>query len=132
MSPSFPADEFDKLKQETLAGLEQQKTIRRRSPAISSARVSRPHLTSEDPRYTRTFPEEAAAIESTTREQAVEFYRAFYGASHATAAVVGDFDPAAVQAALAQAFGDRKSPSPYVRMRGYHPPTPARDHPHAR
>jgi hypothetical protein len=83
--PSFPQDEFDKLKQESLAGLEQQKTDPGWLANNMFERISHPPYPSDDPRYTRTFAEEVAAIESTTLDQLKEFYKAFYGASNATA-----------------------------------------------
>ncbi|MDB6149454.1 MAG: peptidase domain protein [Chthoniobacter sp.] len=114
--PSFPADEFDKLKQESLAALEQQKTDPQALAGNMFARISRPHYTSEDPRYTRTFAEEVAAVEALTLDQVKEFHASFYGASDATAAVVGDFDAAVVEPALREAFGDWKSPGKFVRI----------------
>jgi zinc protease len=114
--PSFPPDEFDKLKQESLAALEQQKTDPQALAGNMFARISRPHYTSEDPRYTRTFAEEVAAVEALTLDQVKEFHASFYGASDATAAVVGDFDAAVVEPALREAFGDWKSPGKFVRI----------------
>ena len=114
--PSFPADEFEKLKQESLAALEQQKTDPSALAGNMFARISRPHYTSEDPRYTRTFPEEAAALEGLKLEDVKAFYASFYGASDATAAVVGDFDAAATEAVLRESFADWKSPSKFVRI----------------
>jgi zinc protease len=114
--PSFPADEFERLKQETLAGLEQQKSDPQPLASIQFARLSRPYYQPDDPRYTRTLPEEVAVTEAVKLEQLPAFYRDFYGATNATVGVVGDFDQEAVKAALAQAFGDWQSPSKYVRL----------------
>jgi zinc protease len=114
--PSFPADEFEKLKQEWLANLEQQKTDPQALASNLFSRVSRPHYSSSDPRYTRTIAEEAAAIEALTLDDVKQFYRDFYGASHATAAIVGDFDPKASTGILQEAFGDWKNPGPYARI----------------
>ena len=114
--PAFPADEFDKLKQEWLASIEQQKSEPDALAGKMFARVSRPPYPADDPRYTRTFPEESAAVEGVTLDQVKEFHRALYGASDATAAVVGDFDAAAMEAALRESFADWKSPSPFVRI----------------
>jgi zinc protease len=114
--PSFPADEFEKLKQEWLASLEQQKTDPQALASNLFSRVSRPFYSGSDPRYTRTFAEEAAAIEAATLEDVKQFYRDFYGASHATAAIVGDFDPKAGTDALREAFADWKNPTSYTRI----------------
>jgi zinc protease len=114
--PSFPPDEFDKLKQEWLAGIEEQKTDPQALASNLFARVSRPYFTSDDPRYTQTFPEQTAAIESVTLDQVKQFHREYYGASHATAAIVGDFDPKTTVEALREGFADWKSPGPFVRI----------------
>ncbi len=114
--PVFPADEFEKLKQEALAGLEQQKTDPGALAGNLFSRISQPTYASEDPRYTRTFSEEAAAIEAVKIEELRAFHAAFYGASDATAAVVGDFDAGAIEAVLRAAFGDWQSPGKYVRI----------------
>jgi zinc protease len=114
--PSFPADEFEKLKQESLAGIEQQKTDPSALANNLFARISQPQYASDDPRYTRTFAEEAAAIESVTIDQLRDFHARFYGASDATAAVVGDFDQNAIEPVLRELFAGWKSPSKFVRI----------------
>ncbi len=114
--PAFPADEFEKLKQESLAGLEQQKTDPAALAGNLFARISRPQYASDDPRYTRTFAEEVAAIEGTALAQLQEFHARFYGASDATAAVVGDFDAKQIETVLRESLGDWKSPSPFARI----------------
>ncbi|MDQ3621869.1 MAG: insulinase family protein [Verrucomicrobiota bacterium] len=124
--PSFPANEFEKYKQEYLAGIEQQKSDPSGLASNLYARISDPPYEKEDPRYTRTFEEEAAAVSAVTLEQVKEFYRSFYGASHATAAVVGDFDPQEVAEVLGSSFGDWQNPSKYERIAKDYQPVPAR------
>ena len=124
--PSFPADEFEKLRQESLAGLEQQKTDPGSLAGNLFARISRPQFSTDDPRYTRTFAEEAAAIESVTLDQVKEFYAKFYGASDATAAIVGDFDPATIGTVLGEALGDWRSPAHFTRIGEDYQPVGAR------
>ena len=69
-----------------------------------------------DPRYTMTFDEEAEAIINLTLEDVKSFFTEFYSASDATIAVVGDFDPAATEAALDRNFSDWTSDSGYSRL----------------
>ena len=114
--PSFPEDEFKKLKQEWLADLESQKKDPSALAGNMYARISRPFYAPADPRYTRTFEEQAAAIEAVKLEDVKEFHAQFYGASNATAAIVGDFDPQANLAVLKEQFGSWKSPQPYTRI----------------
>lgn len=114
--PSFPVEEFEKLKQELLAGIEQQKTDPQALASNHYARVSRPYYTADDPRYTRTFVEQAAAVEAVTLDDVKKFYRDFYGASDANVAIVGDFDSKQCVDVLKESFVDWKSPGPFVRI----------------
>lgn len=124
--PAFPADEFDKLKQEWLANIEQQKTDPGALAGNLFERITRPAYASDDPRYVRTFAESTAAIEAVTIDQVKEFYTAYYGASDATAAVVGDFDKGEIEAVLRESFGEWKSPAKYERIAHNYEPLPAR------
>ncbi len=114
--PSFPADEFENARQAYLAGLEQQKSEPSALGNNLYARISHPPYDKEDPRYTMTLDEEAAAVQAVTIEGMRDFHRAFYGASNATAAVVGDFDPKEIEGVITAAFADWKSPAPYERI----------------
>ncbi len=114
--PVFPADEFEKLKQEALAGIEQQKTDPAALGGNLFSRLLKPQYASDDPRYTRTFAEEIAAIEATKIEQLREFHAGFYGAGDATAAIVGDFEAKAIETVLRAAFGDWQSPTKFARI----------------
>jgi zinc protease len=114
-TPSMPADEFDKLRTETLSNLEQQKTDPQSLAGIAFSRVTSPYPAA-DPRYTMDADEQIAALNKVTLDQVRAFHKTFYGASNGTAAIVGDFDPAAVGAALRDTFADWKSPSPFQRI----------------
>ena len=124
--PSFPADEFGTLKQEWLAGIEQQKTDPSALAGNLYDRISHPAYASGDPRYTRTFTETAAAIETLTLDQVKAFHAAFYGATDATAAVVGDFDRSAIEGVLRESFSDWKSPADYAPIPRTYEPLAAR------
>lgn len=114
--PSFPEDEFERARQEYLAGLEQQKTDPQSLASNLFTRVSRPYYANDDPRYTRTIPEETASVKALKLSELPAFYHDFYGGSDGDAAVVGDFDPVAAQASLQELFGDWKSPAKFVRI----------------
>ncbi len=123
--PSFPQNEFDKLREEYLAGLEQQKTDPAALARLSYARITEPYQKS-DPRYNMTFDEEVEAVKAVTLEQTKAFYKKFYGASDATCAVVGDFDQKQIETVLKETFGDWKSPSPYKRIESNYIPVAAK------
>jgi zinc protease len=113
--PSFPRDEFDKLKQEELAGLEANK-----SEPMSLAPVAlMKHLSpypKGDPRYALSIDEQIEEIKALTLDQAKAFYKDFYGASNGEFSVIGDFDSEGTQNQVKALFGDWKSPKPYRRV----------------
>lgn len=113
--PSFPAAEFDQLKQEVLASFEQERS----DPGAIAQRELLRHLNpypKGDPRHVMPLDEEVAAIKATTVEDVKKFYADFYGASDAQGAFVGDFDEAEVARLTAELFGQWKSPRPYARL----------------
>ncbi|MBS1559404.1 MAG: insulinase family protein [Bacteroidetes bacterium] len=112
---SFPADEFDKLKNEALAGIESQKS---EPQALAINRIQRyvsPHEKS-DPRYISTFEEEATDIKALKLEDVKKFHHDFYGASQATMSVVGDFDVNEIKDLITGLLGNWKSPGAYARL----------------
>jgi len=112
---NFPADEFEKLKNEELANIESQRS---EPQAIALNRIQRyvsPHEKS-DPRYIQTFDESAAAIKALKLEEVIKFYQTFYGANYATMSIVGDFDAAEVKTAVTDIFGNWKNNKPYTRI----------------
>jgi zinc protease len=113
--PAFPASEFEQLKQEQLAFIEQQKS----EPTQVGFTAFNRHLgpyPKEDVRYTRTPEEQVAEITAATLDQATRFYRDFYGASNGQLTVIGDFDPKEVARLTTELFGPWKSPRPFTRV----------------
>jgi zinc protease len=121
---SFPTNEFEKLREEWLANLEQQKSDPGALARNALARITNPRPKS-DPRYTMTCDEEVEALKAVTLEQVKAFAAKFHGGSDATGAVVGDFDAGEIVAALRESFGDWKSPSPYKRIENPYQPVGA-------
>ena len=112
---TFPADEFEKLKNEMLSGIE----LRRSDPqAIAFTEIQR-HINpypKSDPRYIETFDESVASIKSLSLDDVKKFHKDFYGTSSATMSVVGDFDAAEVKSQVTSMFGNWKSSNPYTRI----------------
>lgn len=112
---TFPSEEFDKLKDERLTGIES----RRSDPqAIALTEVQR-HINpypKSDPRYIETFDESAAAIKALSLEEVKKFHKDFYGASSGTLSVVGDFDAEEIKTLVSSIFGNWKSANPYARI----------------
>ena len=113
--PSFPAGEFDTLKEERLAAIEQ----RRSNPqAIAGTTFSRHgnRYPKGHVHYSPSFDERIAAIESATLEDLKGFHKTFYGASHGEVALSGDFEPDRIVEVLKEIFPDWNSPSGYKRV----------------
>ncbi|MBS1788366.1 MAG: insulinase family protein [Acidobacteria bacterium] len=113
--PSFPADEFEQLKQEQLADIEAQRSEPTQMAITEAMRHLRPYPKGHV-NYTST-PEEAIAdLKAATLDQVKKFYADFYGAGNGELAVVGDFDEKEISRLTADLFGGWKSKMPYARI----------------
>jgi zinc protease len=113
--PAFPAKEFDLLKQEDLAGIEQQKSEPTQIAFTAFNRQINPYPKG-DPRYISTPDEDVAELNAATLDQAKQFYHDFYGASNAQLTVIGDFDEQEITKLTTELFSDWKSPRPFKRI----------------
>jgi zinc protease len=113
--PAFPATEFEQLRQEQLAGIEQGKSQPQQIAMTAFNRHLGPYPKG-DVRYTRTPDEQIADVTAATLPQVVQFYRDFYGASNSQLTVVGDFDQKEITGIVNDVFGNWKSPRPFVRV----------------
>ena len=113
--PSFPKEEFDKLIESQLAGLEEQLSD---PQAIASNRISRitEPYPKDDVRYNPTMEEEIEMTKAVKYEEVVDFYKSFYGATEATVSVVGDFNSDAALVKLEDHFGSWENPDAYKRI----------------
>ncbi len=115
LNPAFSQEEFDKLKNEQIAGMEEQLSD---PGSIANNRlniITNPYPKS-DVRYVMTMKEEIEALKAVTLDDVKKFYKENYGASEATATVVGDFDKEMTNQKLTKYFGNWKSPSKYERI----------------
>jgi zinc protease len=124
-SPAFAEREFDTLKREQRAQLEEGRSDPQQIVVRAVARHVNPYPP-DDVRYEPTLDEEIARLDASTLASVNEFYQRFVGGAYAEIAVVGDFDPAQIRTLLGELFGDWKSPAPHTRVpRPYRPTTPA-------
>ena len=114
--PIFPADEFEKLKQENLTQIEGQKSEPQAKAMDVLGQWRSGHYPKNDVRYQPTMAEQTERYTAAKLEEAVAFYKGFYGASNATFAAIGDFDEAAVKAFLKAELADWKSPKSFTRV----------------
>jgi zinc protease len=113
--PTFEPKEFEALRQENLAGLEQQKSDPQALAFAAYQRYLQPYPKG-DPRYTPTVEEQVADYSSATLDQVRSFYARFYGAGTGELAVVGDFDPGELLQVIEEILGGWPSPGTYQRI----------------
>ncbi|MBI4563453.1 MAG: insulinase family protein [Planctomycetes bacterium] len=113
--PAFPEKEFKALRQERLARIEDRKS----EPSFLGRLAFRRHLNpypKGDVRYIATVDESIEELRSVKLDEVKNFHRAFYGASNANLALVGDFDEREITELTAKLFGEWKSPMPFRRV----------------
>jgi len=113
--PSFPAEEFDKVKRERIAGLEEARTDPDSVADRALARYANPYPAG-DVRYVPMLDEEIAALSAVTLDEVRQYYAKFVGGANGEVALVGDFDPVEVKALLTEVLGGWASPAPYIRV----------------
>jgi zinc protease len=123
-TPALDEGEFEKLKQEELAGIESQRSEPQAIAFNQYRRIVTPYPKS-DIRYVGTFDEDVESVKATTIDQIRQFHKDFYGANNASATVVGDFDKAAIEKILTEEFGSWKSEKPFTRIASPYMPVKA-------
>jgi zinc protease len=113
--PAFDTSEFRQLKEEQIASLESALSEPQALASIAFDRHLDPRPKGH-PQYTATLEERIEGMKAVTVEQARDFYQRFYGADRGHMAIVGDFDPAAVEPIVARTFGDWKARMPTQRI----------------
>ncbi|MBI4908334.1 MAG: insulinase family protein [Acidobacteria bacterium] len=116
--PAFPEAEFEQLRREHIAQLEQT----RLEPASMAFQALNRHMNPNprgDIRYISTIDEAIEDTRRVTLGQVREFYQRFWGingAANDVLVVAGQFDPAAVRAAANELFGDWKNDARYQKV----------------
>jgi zinc protease len=113
--PAFDATEFDLLKQEELAALDQQKS----DPQAIVQRLLQKKISlypKGHPLYPESVEESIADTKAATADDLKKFYTDFVGASYGDIAVVGDFSKDTIAALAKELFGTWKSPKPFARL----------------
>jgi zinc protease len=114
-TPAFDAKEFEQLRQETLASLEQGKSEPQQLAVVAYNRRMNPYPKGH-PLYVSTIDEDVVDVKGAALDAVKKFHADFYGASHADLAVVGDVDTAAVSKLAGQLFGSWTSAQPFARQ----------------
>jgi zinc protease len=114
-TPAFPANEFEELRREQLAALEEQKSEPTSLAVVAFQRRLNPYPAGH-PLATTSFEEDIANLQATTVAQVSAAYQELVGASYGDLAIVGDFDRAAVEAWAKTTFEGWRSPKPFARL----------------
>jgi zinc protease len=114
-SPRFDQGEFEKLKQERLAQLEQSKSEPQFVGSVALGKRLNPYPKGHV-LYASSPDEQIADLTAVTLDQVKQFHRDFYGASHADITVVGDFPADSVRAATERLFASWRNSQPFERV----------------
>lgn len=114
-SPTFPPEEFEKLKEEQLARIEESLSD---PQALASEKFGKMlnDYEKSDVRYEMTMEEEIEAINTLTLDEVKDFYNTYYGTSESTISIVGDFEEDAIKAKTEKLFGSWDSKGKYKRI----------------
>lgn len=113
--PSYPEKEFEQLRQQRIAAIEQ---ARSDPGALSSVELEKrlsPYPRG-DVRYVAAPAEQIEDLKKVTLDEIRRFHDQFYGASAGEFVVVGQFDQAEVPKVAAELFGNWKAPGGYTRI----------------
>lgn len=111
--PSFPADEFEQLKRETVTALQSQLS----DPQARSRDALARHFDTYppgDPRAYIGLAERIKAVEQATLDEVRRFHADFWGTARGEVVIVGDFDDRAAEALVRELFAGWVSQAPYA------------------
>jgi len=114
-TPAFDAAEFEKLRTERLAAIEQGKSEPTTIAFTAYQRKLNPYPKGH-PLATNTIEEDIATYKAMTVGDVKKVYDELVGASYADASVVGDFNKDSITTVLREEFGAWKSPKPFARL----------------
>src|SRR5262245_59190798 len=100
LNPTFPQDEVTKLLKQRLDGV---RAAKDRAQGVIGSYFNA-YLFGSHP-YSRPTGGDEKSLAAITREDVVRYYEAYYTPSNTVLAVVGDFDAAEMERALAEKFG---------------------------
>jgi zinc protease len=113
--PAFPDAEFDQVKQQRLAAIENERTDPAALAPLALDRAINP-FPRGDVRYVATIDEQIEDLNKVTLDDVRKFHARFYGASHGEVVIVGQFKEAELRAAAAELLGAWSVAAPYQRI----------------
>ncbi len=113
--PTFPADQFEIVKKENLAGIERQLS-QPTALGFNSIMQRLSPWPSDDVRYVPTIPEMIERVKAVELDTVKQIHGKLLGASYAQLTVVGDFDETRIRKVTERLLGGWKSPRPFQRV----------------
>jgi zinc protease len=113
--PALPADQFELMKRERLASLEQART----DPGMLANRLLSHQLApyaKDDIRYVPTIEESIDRLAATTHDQVVQLYHEYLSSQAGEVTIVGEFDPDVCLPVLKQALHGWTATKAYERI----------------
>jgi zinc protease len=113
--PSFPANEFDVLKNEAITGLEQSRS----DPipqGINHIQRLLYRYPSDDVRYVASIAEQIDRTKRVTLDQVRKLYTGYLGAERGELVAIGDFEPSEILPILTHALDGWKAEKPFARI----------------
>ena len=114
--PAFPEAEFEQVRKQTVAGIEEEKSDPQALGREALSRTMNGIYPKGDVRYVGTPAEEIADFNKVTLDDVRKFYRQFYGASEGELSIVGQFDKDAILKEADELLGNWKSSMKYARI----------------
>jgi zinc protease len=114
--PAFPEAEFEQVRKQSVAGIEEGKSDPQALAGRALSRTMNSIYPRGDVRYTGTADEDIEDLNKVTLDEVKKFYQQFYGVSEGEFTVVGQFDKTAVLKEAEELFGNWKSPMKYARI----------------
>lgn len=114
--PAFDAKEFELLRTEGLAGLEQNRSEPQFLAFVAIQRIMNPWPKGH-PLHVGTIDEQIADLKAVKVEEVKKVYTELVGASYGDMAMAGDFDRDSVTAVMNELFGGWKNPKPFARLK---------------
>jgi zinc protease len=114
--PAFPENEFEQVRKQSIAGIEEGKSDPRSLASQELSRRMNSIYPRGDVRYAGTFDETIEDLKKVTLDDVRKFYQQFYGVSEGEFTVVGQFDKVAIQKLAEELFGNWKTSVKYARV----------------
>ena len=113
--PSLPYREFEVMKNEQIAGIEQGRSDPIRQGLNQIMRILSQYP-SDDVRYVPTLDEQIERVKKCSPEQVSALYRDYLGANRGEIVIIGDFEPSEALPLLAKALEGWTAGKPYARI----------------